>query len=179
MLILIGQTRGARRLDAARARRRARRGRRSSRRNTCSSRLSRLTVMRLSPACLSAAACSAKPRAVGRDAPDPRPRRSSASAATISTMSRRSSGSPPVSRSFLTPSCRNTLATRLISPGVSQSLARQELVVLAEQLGRHAVGTTVVAAVDDRDAQVAQRPAQPVLDGRLGLPVGDRLGHVR
>ena len=48
---------------------------------------------------------------------------------------------------------------------------RQELVFLAEVLGRHAVGAAEVAAVGDRDAQIAHRAIEPVEEG-LGLVQG-------
>jgi hypothetical protein len=40
----------------------------------------------------------------------------------------------------------------------------EELVVAAELLFRHAIDAAEVAAVGDRDAQVAQRPAEAVAD---------------
>ena len=46
--------------------------------------------------------------------------------------------------------------------------ARQEGVVRAEGLARHAVGAAEVAAVGDADAQVAQRPGSGVEDGERG-----------
>ena len=49
--------------------------------------------------------------------------------------------------------------------------ARQELVMLAVELGRHAVRAAEVAAIDHGNPQIAERPAQPVLHGRLRLPV--------
>jgi primosomal protein N' len=44
--------------------------------------------------------------------------------------------------------------------------ARQEAVVVAEDLLRHAVDAAKVAAVRDRDAQVAERPSPRVGEGR-------------
>ena len=112
--------------------------------------------MRFSPA-LKLAACSARREpfvviAMSSRLAAPRAR------ATISTMSRRSSGSPPVSRIFFTPSWR-TRCDALDLAGREPMRARQELVVLAEELGGHAIGATVIAAIDDRNPQVAQRPA--------------------
>ena len=54
----------------------------------------------------------------------------------------------------------------------------EEAVVAAEDLLRHAVDAAEVAAVGDRDAQVAQRPGQRVGDGIhvCSLPV-HRLRH--
>jgi molybdopterin biosynthesis enzyme len=54
------------------------------------------------------------------------------------------------------------LATRAISSKLSSS-ARQELEVASERLPRHAVGAAQVAAVGDRDAQVAQRSTGAVI----------------
>ena len=85
---------------------------------TASSKLSRLMVIRFKPAALSSSARSAsKVPLVVRARSSPR---NSFSALTISTISRRRRGSPPVTRSFVTPSCINNPAIRLISPGVSQ-----------------------------------------------------------
>jgi hypothetical protein len=56
--------------------------------------------------------------------------------------------------------------------------ARQELVVLAEELGRHAVRAAVIAAIDDGDPQIPQRPHQPILDGCLGLPMSYGVRHI-
>ena len=77
---------------------------------------------------------------------------------------RRSSGSPPVSRILRTPSPTNTRATRVISSKVSSVVVRQERIVAAEHVLRHAVDAAEVAAVGDRDAQVVQRPAARVGD---------------
>jgi hypothetical protein len=57
--------------------------------------------------------------------------------------------------------------------------ARQELMVLAEDLGRHAIRAAVIAAVDHRDAQIPQRPHEPILDGCLRLPMSYGFGHLR
>ena len=57
-------------------------------------------------------------------------------------------------------------------------LAGQERVLLAVDLGRHAVRAPEVAAVGDGDAQVVQRPPQPI--GRAGLREGEleERGHL-
>src|SRR4030095_8005176 len=57
--------------------------------------------------------------------------------------------------------------------------ARQKLVVLTKELGRHAIRAAVIAAVDDRDAQISQRPHEPILDGCLRLPMSYGMGHLR
>ena len=79
--------------------------------------------------------------------------------------SRRSSGSPPVMRSFCTPRSTKTRATRSISSKRQELAPRQEAVVVAEDLLRHAVDAAEVAAVGDRDAEIAHRPAERVEDG--------------
>ena len=53
----------------------------------------------------------------------------------------------------------------------------EELVARPEDFGRHAVGTAEVAPVGDRDAQVAQRPPQPVEDAAARPPVFGRLAR--
>ncbi len=62
----------------------------------------------------------------------------------------RTSGSPPVIRSAVTPRLRATRATRVISSNVRSSLPRQE----GEPLLGHAVDAAQVAAIGDRDAKV-------------------------
>ena len=57
---------------------------------------------------------------------------------------------------------RRTSARRARSPRTSAARVRQERIVAAEDLLRHAVDAAEVAAVGDRDAQVAQRPAARV-----------------
>src|SRR5262245_18096540 len=49
--------------------------------------------------------------------------------------------------------------------------------MLAVVLGRHAVRAAEVAAVDDRDPQVAQRAGCAILHGCLRLPVCYRVRH--
>ena len=84
--------------------------------------------------------------------------------------SRRTSGSPPVMPQLLDPERRRTArATRAISSNVRTSVARQELVVAAEDLLGHAVGAAEVAAVGHGDAQVAHRPAERVGDARASV----------
>ena len=79
-----------------------------------------------------------------------------------SSRSRRRSGSPPVIRSFRTPSSTNARATRSISSKVEELAPRQEPVLAAEDLLRHAVDAAEVAAVGDRDPQIAHGPAERV-----------------
>ena len=73
---------------------------------------------------------------------------------------RRTSGSPPVMRSFATPFATNARASRVISSKSSSCARGRKCVVAAEDLLRHAVDAAEVAAVGDRDAQVAQRAAE-------------------
>ena len=89
------------------------------RRNVSSSSESRLTVTRCSPAAASACAFDASSDAFVvsvSSAP------SGASIAISRSTSLRTSGSPPVSRSFSTPSATAARATRSISSNVSSSL---------------------------------------------------------
>ena len=86
-----------------------------------------------------------------------------ASIPTRSGRSRRSSGSPPVSRSLETPRPVNTRpSTRELLEG-EQLVALEEGVVRTEDLARHAVPAAEVAAVGHRHPQVGQGPAR---DGR-------------
>jgi len=89
--------------------------------NTASSSESRLTVTRRSPASASGRASprSADPFVVSvRSSDSPSARRSAASIAMRSGRLRRTSGSPPVIRSFSTPSSTNARATRSSSSNV-------------------------------------------------------------
>ena len=81
---------------------------------------------------------------------------------TSSRQSRRSSGSPPVRRILLTPSPTKSRARRVDLLEGQQLGARQERVVPPEDLLGHAVGAAEVAAVGDRDAQVAQRASEAI-----------------
>ena len=62
----------------------------------------------------------------------------------------RTSGSPPVMRSAVTPRLRATRATRVISSNVRSSVLAEE----REALLGHAVDAAQVAAIGDRDAKV-------------------------
>ena len=122
----------------------------------------------------------AQGRAVRRQRQVERARRRAAgcaaSIAIRSGRSRRTSGSPPVIRSFSTPSPTNGAGHPVDLLERQDLVARQELVVPAEDLLGHAVGAAEVAAVGDRDAQVAHRPAERV--GHARAPVeGRRLVH--
>ena len=135
------------------------------RRNMASSIASRLTVTRCSPASLSAAAlrASSEPLVVSvRSSGWPSGVRSAASISTRRSRFLRSSGSPPVSRILRTPARRTGRASAGRSPRSSAARMRQEHVSLVEDLLRHAVAAAEVAAIGDRDAQVAQRPRQCV-----------------
>ena len=89
---------------------------------------------------------------------------SSASISISRSRFRRSSGSPPVSRIFSTPCSLKIRASRVDLLEAEHFAPRQELVVGAEDLLRHAVRAAEVAAVGDRDPQVAQRPRERVDD---------------
>ena len=84
-----------------------------------------------------------------------------ASSATSDGRSRRSSGSPPVSRTRSTPSFAEEIRELRDLLEREHVLARQpEVLVL-----RHAVVAPQVAAVGHRQAETAQRPAERVDDG--------------
>ena len=128
-------------------------------RNVSSSSESRLTVTRSRPAAASAAAFGARSDAFVvsvSSAP------SGASRAISRSTSFRTSGSPPVSRSLLTPRPTKTRATARDLLEREQLLAVEEAVVAPEDLLRHAVDAAEVAAVGDRDAEVAERSAEAV-----------------
>ena len=91
-----------------------------------------------------------------------------ASSPTSTSRSRRSSGSPPVSRIFCTPSADEHAGDPLDLLEREQLASRHEAVVAAEDLLRHAVRAAEVAAVGDRDAQIAERPAEGVEHVHLG-----------
>ena len=57
--------------------------------------------------------------------------------------------------------------------------ARQERMVLVEHRARHAIGAAQIAAVGDRDAQIAQRPRHGVDDGRIDDGEHTRFRHGR
>ena len=128
-------------------------------RKIASSSESRLTVTRVRPASASACAfCgSSEPFVVSVSSTS-----IAASIAIRRSTSRRTSGSPPVMRIFSTPFATNARARRVDLLEVEQLRARQELVVAPEDLLRHAVDAAEVAAVGDRDAQVAQRAAETI-----------------
>jgi hypothetical protein len=70
-------------------------------------------------------------------------------------------GSPPVIRIFSTPWA--TKARESVDLLEAEELTPlEELVVASEDLLRHAVDAAEVAAAGDRDAQVAERPAECV-----------------
>ena len=154
------------------------------RRKIASSIASRLTVTRPSPAAFSAAALRARiePLVVSvRSSGSPSALRSSASIATSRSRSRRSSGSPPVRRIFRTPWATNRRGEANDLLEGQQRRLRQEAVVAVEDFLRHAVAAAEIAAVGDRDAQVAQRPLQAVeeLAGRRDEARRDRAARSR
>ena len=88
-----------------------------------------------------------------------------AASCSISTgRSRRTSGSPPVTRSLLIPSPTATRTKRSISSKVRISRAVHELHVRL----RHAVEAADVAAVGDADAQIVVHAAEGI-DERCGM----------
>ena len=131
-----------------------------SARNCASSSESRLTVTRRRPASASAAPSAA---AASRSSSGSDRRRARASSATSRSRSRRTSGSPPVMRIFSHAPRDEERARRARSPRTSAARARsRNAMVAAEDLLRHAVDAAEVAAVGDRDAQIAQRAAEGV-----------------
>ena len=146
---------------------------------TASSSESRLTVTRRSPAAASgpARARSADPLVVRvRSSSPPSGRRIAASIAMRSGRSRRTSGSPPVIRSFSTPLATNDPGDPLDLLEGQDLVARQERVVAPEDLLGHAVRAPEIAPVGDRDAQVAHGPPEPIgrvsqaRDSRCAVP---------
>ena len=123
-------------------------------RNVASSSESRLTVTRVRPASrrLRAFFASSAPLVVSVRSMSP----SFASISTRRSMLRRRSGSPPVSRSFVTPWLDEDARDAGDFLERQELGARQELVVGAVDLLRHAVDAAEVAAVGDRDAEIAQ-----------------------
>ena len=104
-----------------------------------------------------------------------RSRPSIAASISISrSRSRRTSGSPPVIRIFSTP-WRDERAREPLDLLERQQLAPvEEPVVAAEDLLRHAVDAAEVAAVGDRDAQVADRAAERVDEAHAEKAVASR-----
>ena len=130
-------------------------------------------MTRRSPASASgrASARSAEPFVV-RVRSSARPVRGAAGPASMairSGRSRRTSGSPPVIRSFSTPSPTNARASRVDLLEAQHLVLWQELVIAPEDLPGHAVGAPEVAAIGHRDPQIAQRPAERV--GHAGTAV--------
>ena len=133
-------------------------------RKVASSSESRLTVTRVRPA-------SARPRAFFASS-EPlvvSVRSSPASCESISTsrsMFRRSSGSPPVRRILrdAVPVDEDAREARDLLERQEVRM-RQELVVAIEHLLGHAVDAAEIAAVGDRDPQVAQHASARVGDG--------------
>ena len=142
---------------------------------TASSSESRLTVTRWRPASASgpASARRAEPLVVRvRSSAPPSGRRMAASIAMRLGRSRRTSGSPPVIRSFSTPSDDERPGDPLDLLEGQDLVVRQERVVAPEDLLGHAVRAAEVAPVGDRDAQVADGSTEGI--GRAGAAVEGR-----
>ena len=155
---------------------------------TSSSSESSETVIRCSPASASgtASARSADPFVVSvRSTASPEGARSAASSEIRTGRSRRTRGSPPVIRSLPTPSPTKIAREPADLLEREDELLGQEREVAAEDLGRHAVRAAEVAAVGDRDPEIAQGAAEPVghprpaveVRGRTGRPDRRRAGH--
>ena len=97
--------------------------------------------------------------------PRPRRRGSRRCAATMSTMSGRSVGSPPVRRNLRKPTATAARARPSRSRPRSAARARDE----GQPAQRHAVDAPQVAVVDDRDPEVVDLPAEAIA-GHLGHP---------
>ena len=142
------------------------------RRKTASSSASRLTVTRFRPASFSAWAlrASSEPLVVSvRSSGRPDGVRSCGEHArpgirgSCAAAARRRSGGSCARRA------RRTVApVASISSKLSNARVRQERVVLVEDLLRHAVDAAEIAAIGDRNAQVAQRPRQCVVQHATG-----------
>ncbi|ODV08586.1 MAG: hypothetical protein ABT20_11865 [Rubrivivax sp. SCN 70-15] len=105
------------------------------RRKIASSSASRLTVTRRSPARCSASALrsSSEPFVVSvMSSGSPSAVRSVASCSIRPSRWRRSSGSPPVSRSLVTPCATNSRATRVISSKLSSELCGRKVYCLSK-----------------------------------------------
>ena len=141
------------------------------RRNIASSSASRLTVTRCRPASFNACAlrASSEPLVVSvRSSGSPSGVRSSAQHADqhleVLAQQRLAAGQPDLAhavRDEQRGDARDLLEGQ-------QRRMRQEGVVLVEHFLRHAVAAAEVAAVGDRDAQVAQRPAERVDEQAVG-----------
>ena len=131
-------------------------------RKTSSSSESRLTVTRVRPASASACALRGEQRAVRRQRQVER-RESAASMRDqrldVAAKERLAAGDADLLDAVAD---EQRARGASISSKVRSSLARQELVVAAEDVLRHAVGAAEVAAVGDRDPEIAERPAERV-----------------
>ena len=96
--------------------------------------------------------------AVGRQRDIVESRQSRPAARRARGRSCRTSGSPPVSRSLLTPKPAATRTNRSISSNVRISTSRHETHVL----GRHAVEAADIAAIGDADPQVRVHAAEAI-----------------
>ena len=145
--------------------------------NTASSSESRLTVTRCSPAVGQRAGQRPQRGAVGRQGQvelaavgSPERRQHRDQVGQVAADERLAAGDPQ-----LLDAERDERPGRPLDLLEAQDLvARQERVVLAEDLLGHAVGAPEVAAIGDRDAQVAHRPAERV--GRSGSAIEGRGG---
>ena len=111
--------------------------------------------MRRRPAAFERVGLIGEQDAVGRQREVVQRRLAGQHAAPASARSRRSSGSPPVSRMLVDAERHEDVDERADLLEVEHVLARQPDVLLL----RHAVLAAQVAAVGDRQAQVAQRRA--------------------
>ena len=134
-------------------------------------RVSRLTVTRPQPGVLQRRRQRRQQDAVGGHAPGRAPRRGGPAARTSTGRLVRSSGSPPVTRSLSTPEADEHADQPVDLLEGEQVLLGQPGVL---RLG-HAVLTPQVAAVGDRQAEVAQRTLQGVEEhARAVLDYGTR-----
>ena len=133
-------------------------------RNFSASSVSSETLIRRTPAAAIASAylASCEPLVVkvsSSSAPEARCR---ASELTSVMMPRRTSGSPPVRRSFRTPRATKAAHKRSSSSRVKNLGLRQKRHVF-----RHAIDAAEIAPVGDRDAQIGNDPAERVDEFRM------------
>ena len=134
--------------------------RRVSERNRSGRKVSRLTVIRCRPASLSAAGLTGEEDPVGGqgDVLDPRDDRNQPDQfGQVAADQRLPAGDPELPH----PERREPLDDERRLVETQEVLPRQPHILLL----RHAVLATEVAAVGDREAQAAERPAEPVTNG--------------
>jgi hypothetical protein len=134
--------------------------------NTVSSRESRLTVTRRSPAAASAAAlpASSAPLVVSDVLHPVDPGQHRDQPVQVAAQQRLAAGQPQPAHAQ---AGKDPAEPGQLLEG-QQVRAGQEREIPAEELARHAIGAAELAAVGDRDPQIPQRPRQRVRQRQLG-----------